>query len=224
MPHPPNDGSTHWFSEVSKRLMHLWFYKATGTALFTAIFFYSYFAVLESPIYPVTIMATTAVDDWIAFWPPAFYIYASLWLYTALMPALQPNLLRLMGYGCGIGLLCLTGLVVFVFFPTAVPFSSTDWLTAPSLSLLRKIDLSGNACPSLHVATAIFTGLCLQRTLSSLVCPRWLLVANWVWCVLIVYSTMAIKQHVMWDVLAGILLALVFGWLYPKFEKQLVSA
>jgi membrane-associated phospholipid phosphatase len=224
MPYAPNDGATHWFSECSKRLMHLWFYKATGTALFTAIFFYSYFAVLKSPIYPVTIMATTSVDDWIAFWPPAFYIYASLWVYTALVPALQPNLLRLLGYGCGIGLLCLTGLVVFVFFPTAVPFSSTDWLTAPSLYLLRQIDLSGNACPSLHVATAIFTGLCLHRMLSSLACPRWLLVVNWVWCVLIVYSTMAIKQHVMWDVLAGILLALVFGWLYPKFEKQLGSA
>jgi F0F1-type ATP synthase assembly protein I len=35
---------------------------------------------------------------------------------------------------------------------------------------------------------------------------------------------MAIKQHVLWDVLAGILLALVFGWLYPKFEKQLSAA
>lgn len=221
MQHSSSDNPRHWFAECCQRLGHLWFYKATGTALFTAIFFYSYFAVLKSPIYPVTTMATTVVDDWIAFWPPAFYLYASLWVYTALVPALQPNLLRLMGYGCGIGLLCLTALVLFVVFPTAVPFSSTDWLTAPTLSLLRQIDLAGNACPSLHVATAIFTGLCLQRLLSSLDCPRWLLVANWVWCVLIVYSTMAIKQHVMWDVLAGILLALVFGWLYPKFEKQL---
>jgi membrane-associated phospholipid phosphatase len=216
--------SNTWVSVCVTRLMHLWLYKAAGTTAFTAMFFYSYFAVLKSPIYPVTVMATTMVDDWIVFWPPAFYMYASLWVYTALMPALQPNLLRLLGYGCGMGLLCLTGLVVFLVFPTAVPFSSTDWLTAPTLSLLRQIDLSGNACPSLHVATAIFTGLCLQRLLRSLGSPRWLLVANWVWCVLIVYSTMAIKQHVMWDVLAGILLALVFGWLYPKFENRLSAA
>ena len=218
------DNPTPWFAPCYQRLRHLWFYKTTGTALFTAIFFYSYFAVLKSPAYPVTTMATTVVDDWIVFWPPAFYIYASLWVYTALVPALQPNLLRLIGYGCGIGLLCLTGLLVFVFFPTTVPFSSTDWLTAPTLSLLRQIDLAGNACPSLHVATAIFAGLCLQRLLRSFGCPRWVLVANWVWCLLIVYSTMAIKQHVMWDVLAGILLALVFGWIYPKFEKQLSAA
>jgi membrane-associated phospholipid phosphatase len=204
--------------------MHLWVYKATGTALFTAVFFYSYFAVLKNPIYPVATMPTTMVDDWIVFWPPAFYLYASLWVYTALVPALQPNLLRLLGYGCGIGLLCLTGIVIFLFFPTAVPFSSIDWLTDPSLSLLRQIDMAGNACPSLHVATAIFTGMCLQRLLRNIGCPNWLLVANWVWCVLIVYSTMAIKQHVMWDVVAGTLLALIFGWLYPKFENRLSAA
>jgi membrane-associated phospholipid phosphatase len=221
MQHSPGGSSSHWLSECIRRLMHLWLYKALGTTAFMAIFFYSYFAVLKSPMYPVTTMATTMVDDWIGFWPPAFYIYASLWVYTALLPALQPNLPRLIGYGCGIGLLCLTALVVFVFLPTTVPFSSTDWLTAPTLSLLREIDLAGNACPSLHVAAATFTGLCLQRLLRSLGCPRWLLVANWVWCVLIVYSTMAIKQHVMWDVVAGTLLALVFGWLYPKFEDQL---
>lgn len=214
---PPNN----WVSVCIRRLMHLWLYKAVGTTAFTALFFYSYFAVLKSPIYPVTTMATTIVDNWIVFWPPAFYIYASLWIYTALMPALQPNLLRLVGYGCGMGLLCFAGVMVFLFFPTAVPFSSIDWLTDPSLSLLHQIDLSGNACPSLHVATAIFTGLCLQRLLRSLGCPCWLLIINWVWCVLIVYSTMAIKQHVMWDVVAGIVLALIFGWLYPKFEKQL---
>jgi membrane-associated phospholipid phosphatase len=221
MPHSSGGISTYWLSECTRRLLHLWLYKAIGTTAFTAVFFYSYFATLTSPIYPVAIMPTTAVDDWIVFWPPAFYIYVSLWLYTALIPALQPNLLRLVGYGCGMGLLCLSGIAVFLFFPTKVPFESIDWLSDPSLSVLRQIDLYGNACPSLHVATAIFTGLCLQRLLRSLGCPRWLLVVNWVWCLLIVYSTMAIKQHVMWDVAAGVLLALVFGWLYPKFENRL---
>lgn len=224
MQHAPSSTPTHWLSECTRRLMHLWLFKAVGTTAFMAVFFYGYFATLTSPIFPVATMPTTVVDNWIGFWPPAFYLYASLWLYTALIPALQPNLLRLVGYGCGIGLLCLTGLVVFLFFPTKVPFESIDWLSDPSLSLLRQIDLYGNACPSLHVATAIFTGLCLQRLLRSLGCPRWLLVTNWVWCALIVYSTMAIKQHVMWDVLAGILLALVFGWLYPKFENRLSAA
>jgi hypothetical protein len=213
-----------WYFEVYSRIMHLWFFKSTGTALFMVLFFYGYFSLLRMPVFPVVTMPTTWVDDAIGFWPPAFYIYTSLWLYTALVPALQPTFLRLIAYGCGIGSLCLTGLVVFLFFPTAVPFTaSADWFNDPSLSLLRKIDMSGNACPSLHVATAIFTAMCLNKLLRDMRCPSWLSVANWVWCTLIVYSTMGIKQHVMWDVVAGLMLALLFGWLYPQLEKRLVE-
>jgi PAP2 superfamily len=213
-----------WYSEVYSRILHLWFFKSTGTALFMVVFFYGYFSLLRMPVFPVVTMPTTWVDDAIGFWTPAFYIYASLWLYTALVPALQPTFLRLIAYGCGIGSLCLTGLVIFLFFPTAVPFTaSADWFNDPSLSLLRKIDMSGNACPSLHVATAIFTAMSLNKLLRDMRCPSWLSVANWIWCTLIVYSTIGIKQHVMWDVVAGLVLALLFGWLYPQLEKRLVE-
>lgn len=212
-----------WHVRAARRLMHWWFFKATGTAAFMGIFFYSYFAVLRAPTGPVTIMPTTWLDDAIPFWPPAFYLYASLWLYTALVPALQPSLLRLLGYGCGIGALCLSGLVAFSFFPTAVPFGFADWLVDPSLSLLRSLDMGGNACPSLHVATALFSALCLRRLLLELGGPGWIRLLNWIWCALIVYSTMAIKQHVFWDVLAGATLALVFALLYPHFERRLVE-
>jgi membrane-associated phospholipid phosphatase len=220
---PSSDLPRNWLSDCKTRLMHQWLFKASGTVLFMVVFFYSYFALLRSPAYPPTTMPLTQVDDWVAFWPPAFYIYASLWLYTALVPALQPSLLRLVAYGCGIGMVCLTGLVLFLFFPSTVPYVSADWFQDPSLSILRKLDMAGNACPSLHVATALFSALNLRRLLQSMGCPPWIHIVNWLWCVLIVYSTMAIKQHVMWDVVAGILLALIFGALYPKLEARLVE-
>lgn len=210
-----------WYIEGAARLMHLWVFKAGGTAAFMGIFFYSYFAVLHSPLGSVTTMPLTRFDGWIAFWPPAFYLYASLWIYTALVPALQPSLPRLVAYGFGIGALCLSGLLIFSFFPTAVPYTFSGWFTDPTLSLLRSLDLAGNACPSLHVATAIFTAMCMHGLLRGLAGPRWVKVANWIWCVLIIYSTMAIKQHVLWDVLAGILLGLLFGSLYGQLEKRL---
>ena len=210
-----------WYAHYARRLMHLWYLKAIGTSAFMAIFFYAYFAALNSPVHPVTVMPTTPVDSFVAFWPPAFYLYASLWVYTSLVPALQPSLLRLVAYGVGIGTLCLTGLLLFTFFPTAVPYSSSSWPADASLSLLHSLDAPGNACPSLHVATALFTALCLHKLLREMPSPDWLKTLNWVWCALIVYSTMAIKQHVMWDVVAGIALAAVFGWLYPKLEKRL---
>jgi membrane-associated phospholipid phosphatase len=212
-----------WHRQGVERLMHLWFFKATGTAAFMAIFFYSYFAVLHSPIGTVAVMPLTRFDDWVVFWPPAFYLYASLWVYTALVPALQPSLVKLLAYGCGIGSLCLSALVVFSFFPTAVPYEFSSWFTDPSLSLLRSLDMAGNACPSLHVATAIFTAMAMHKLLRDLQSPPWVRHASWLWCALIVYSTMAIKQHVFWDVLAGLLLGLVFGWLYSRLESWLVE-
>lgn len=212
-----------WYARGADRLMHLWFFKATGTAVFMAVFFYSYFAVLHSPIGVVTIMPLTVVDGWVGFWPPAFYLYASLWVYTALVPALQPSLLKLVAYGCGIGSLCLLGLVIFSFFPTAVPYEFSSWFTDPTLSLLRSLDLAGNACPSLHVATAVFTAMAMHHLLCELGAPLWVKRGSWLWCALIVYSTMAIKQHVFWDVVAGTALGLLSGWLYSRLEGWLVG-
>jgi membrane-associated phospholipid phosphatase len=213
-----------WQAQCVQRLKKHWFLKTVGTTLFMAIFFYSYFEILHQPIYPVFTMPLTAVDDWIVFWPPAFYLYVSLWLYSILVPALQPSFFRLVAYGCGIGLLCLIGLVCFLFFPTTVPYGSMGWFYDPQLSLLRKLDLAGNACPSLHVASAIFTAVCLQSLFRRIGCPTWLNRLSWLWCALIVYSTMAIKQHVMWDVVAGALLALCMAVLYLRFESTLTES
>jgi len=212
-----------WYALYGERLLHLWVFKATGTSAFMAIFFYGYFAALESPVHPVAVMPTTPLDDWIAFWPPAFYLYASLWVYTSLVPALQPSLLRLVAYGVGIGALCLTGLVLFTFLPTAVPYGPSSWPADASLSLLHSLDAPGNACPSLHVATALFSALCLHRLLREMPSPGWLKVLNWLWCALIMYSTLAIKQHVVWDAVAGIALALPFAWLYAQLETRLAD-
>lgn len=207
-----------WQKECWRRLLHRWYFKSIATASFMAAFFYAYFAILHSPLYPVTIMGTTRLDDWIPFWPSAFYMYASLWVYTSLVPALQPNISRLFIYGFGIGFLCLTGLVIFVFFPTAVPYASADWFNDPALVILRELDMTGNAFPSLHVASALFTAICLHRQLMSIGCPTWLKMTSWVWCACIVYSTLAIKQHVVWDALAGLLLGIIVALIYVKFE------
>lgn len=215
------ESASGWPGRAARRVLHLWPFKAIGTATFMAIFFYSYFEAVRSSVRPQFVMPTTWLDDRIAFWPPAFYLYASLWLYTSLVPALQPTLVRLLGYGCAIGSLCLSGLIVFTLFPTAVPFGFADWLVDPSLSMLRSLDMGGNACPSLHVATAIFSAGCLQRLFAGLGAPRWVNMLSWAWCALIVYSTLGIKQHVVWDVVAGAALAAAFLFAYPAFDRRL---
>jgi membrane-associated phospholipid phosphatase len=70
-------------------------------------------------------------------------------------------------------------------------------------AVLKGLDASGNACPSMHVAASVFTGFWMDRLLQAMAAPRW---TRWLlagWCVAIVYSTLAVKQHVLLDVIAG---------------------
>jgi hypothetical protein len=189
----------------------LWWLKAVGTTVFISVFFYAYFFVLNQPMGSAWVMPLTVVDGWVALWPPAFYFYVSLWFYTALAPALQPSFTRLLIFGVFIGGLCATALLIFYFFPTVVLFPALVVPPGTALAQLSQIDGSGNACPSLHVACSVFTACSLHRLLAETACPRAIRWSNWLWCGLIVYSTMAIKQHAFWDVLAGGVLGALFS-------------
>ena len=93
--------------------------------------------------------------------------------------------------------------------PTVVPVPDIDWSRYPDMNFLKNIDAAGNACPSLHVATALFSSLWLHRSLRRINGPCWLMAVNALWCAGIIYSTMAIRQHVAVDVAAGILLGAI---------------
>ncbi|MGC4060289.1 MAG: phosphatase PAP2 family protein [Aquabacterium sp.] len=88
-----------------------------------------------------------------------------------------------------------------------------DWALYPGAAMLKGVDAAGNACPSLHVATAVFSALWLEwsvpRTPKSRIF-RW---CNLAWCAGIAYSTLATKQHVAVDVACGALLGGVMAML-----------
>lgn len=200
---------------LGERLRRLWWFKALGTSLFMYTFFVAYLELLHNPAYPVFEMPLTWVDRHVGFQPWALAVYASLWIYVSLPAALAPDVPRLFSVGWHMGALCLAGLLFFVFWPTAVPPAAVDWGLYPGYALLKGIDRGGNACPSLHVATALYAGLWLAGELRELRCGRAWQLANWLWCGLIIFSTLATKQHVMLDVLAGGALALVVAALSP---------
>ena len=124
-------------------------------------------------------------------------------MYTALPVALQPDFHRLTRYGWHIGLMCVLALAVFVFWPTSVSGAVGPRDAGGSFEMLYRIDTNGNACPSLHVAAAVFSVLWLRAILRQIRAPAWLGGLNWLWCLAIAYSTMAVKQHLLIDVLAG---------------------
>lgn len=202
-----------WYRQFLLRLLPLFWLKAIGTTVFMTLFFTAYLHLLKSPAHAVTVMPLTAVDRWLAFNPSALPAYLSLWLYTSLPPALMIDWRDLVRYGGSIGGVCLLGLALFYWFPTAVPPAMVDWSMYPGFDFLKKIDTAGNACPSLHVAAAAFSGVWLHRQLGEMGAGRWVLLVNATWGAAILYSTLATKQHVFLDLVAGLALGLIGVWL-----------
>jgi membrane-associated phospholipid phosphatase len=196
-------------AQVFARFKCLWWLKAVGTCCFMLCFFHFYFLVMRAPLLPVQVLSATPLDNAIPFQAHWFYVYASLWVYASLAPALMPNFLSLLKYGVFVGIVCLIGLIIFYIYPTAVPFDTTQYANAVLLKPLHELDKTGNALPSLHVACALFTAFSLHRILRELEAAKWLVWINALWCLAIVYSTMAIKQHTVLDVVAGAALAVL---------------
>jgi membrane-associated phospholipid phosphatase len=200
-------------AEAFIRFKHLWWLKAIGTSLFMVVFFRFYFSIMHAPASVVSLQTLTTLDLLIPFQAQWFYLYASLWVYTSIAPALMPSFLKLLEFGIFISLLCAIGLMIFNYFPTAVPYDTSQLANADLLKLLHDIDQTGNAFPSLHVACAIFCGLSLNKTLKDIQTPNFMRYINLLWCLGIVFSTLAIKQHSLLDVGGGIFLALtIFGF------------
>ena len=187
--------------------------KAVGTTAFMSLFFVAYFAILHHPLISTTVMPLTPLDAWVAFTPRAFPVYVSLWVYVSLPPALFSSFRPLALFGLWIAALCLFCLAIFWLFPTAIPAPGIDWAQYPEMAFIKGLDASGNACPSLHVASAVFSAFWLDRLFRVVGAPRWTGYASQTACLAILWSTMATRQHVMLDVLAGTLVGSLFALL-----------
>lgn len=185
--------------------------KFTGTTVFTCLFFVAYFHLLRHPAGAVTTMPLTFVDRWIAFRPEALYAYLSLWVYVGFGPGLQRSLATLVAYAAWIVAMCTAGLVLFYLWPTTVPPMGFDASGFPGFALLQGVDAAGNACPSMHVAAAMFTVVRIAEILRVAGAPVSLRLLNVAWFVAIAWSTLATRQHVALDALAGAALGLAFA-------------
>lgn len=188
------------------------------------VFFWAYLFLLKNPVFPVVTMPLTVVDRWIGFSPLALVPYLSLWIYCSLPVMLTPTRHQLLNFGAWIGLMCLLALTIFYWWPNAVPAADIDWALYPSVAFLKSVDAAGNACPSLHVAAAVYSSFWLYWQMQALRLRRRTQVVQVVWGIAIVYSTMATKQHVSLDVLAGMALGALFAWASRWFDRKLPQA
>jgi membrane-associated phospholipid phosphatase len=217
-PYPPSP----WLADMTLRLRHHLVLKVLGISGFMWVFFIGYFHTLRHPAFPVFEMPITELDRLIPFQPQALAAYLSLWLYVGIAPGMLLTLRESLVYALWVAALCVAGLACFYFWPTAVPPSGIDMSIHAGFNLLRGVDAAGNACPSLHVAAATFSAIWVDRLLHHIRTPAALRVFNAFWFAAIVYSTLAIKQHVALDALAGALLGIAFavlslrGWTWVE--------
>lgn len=171
----------------------------------------AYFWVMEHPagLRATTIVPVLAVDQWMNVQEWALLPYASLWPYVCLASALMAQKSELLAYTLRTTVLCGVGLLIFWLFPTAVPDFGVNWQAYPALEFLKSKDGGANALPSLHVGFAMFTLVMLDAQLRICRAPNWVRVVSVFWALLIVYSTMATRQHVFLDVAAGAILGLL---------------
>ena len=198
-----------WVQSLFRRLRTLWVTKMVGTTLGISGFFVLYFWVLRSMAAEAVTVPMTPVDHWIHVSEFALLPYVSLWLYVSLAPALAANMAALRMYIAGALVISGLGLATYWLFPTTTPGFGIDWSDYPALQMLKASDLGGNAFPSLHVAFAAYSAVVIASELRALGAPPWLRGGNWLWCAAIVYSTLATRQHVLLDVLGGLLLTFV---------------
>ena len=218
----PSSLAPSWHRQIADRVAYLWPLKALGTMGFMVLFFLGYFAVLRNPLTPPLDMPVTWLDTWIGFSPSAFPAYVSLWVYVSLAPALLGSLRSLLGFGLWMGWMCLFCLAIFWLFPTSTPPFSIDWKAYPEFALIKGLDAAGNAFPSLHVASAVFSAFWLKRVFGQLDAPKTLQWLSALQCSVIIWSTIATRQHVVLDALGGVIVGVVFAALSFRQTRGVV--
>jgi hypothetical protein len=190
-------------SRLAARVGRLFWLKTLWTAGGISLFFVAYFWVMRHPLSEVSVMPMIWIDHWIGFQPLSFPLYATLWLYIGLAAALTRDFRDLVAFGVASVAISAVGLAIFMLLPTKVPDFGIDWSLYPSLQFMKSVDVSGNACPSLHASFCVFAAGVLHAQLRSLEAPRWLIVGNVLWSLGILLSTVATRQHVALDAIAG---------------------
>ena len=203
-----------WTHELGRRVRTLLVLKMLANLSGIAAFFYAYFWIMRHPLSAATVIPVIWIDDLVPFSPQSFFLYASLWVYVALGSLFTKDGRELAAWAAACFSMIIVGLGIFMALPTKVPDFAVDWSQYPSLEFLKAVDASGNALPSLHAAFAVFTGVVLHGQLTAIRAPRALLACNALWCLGIVYSAIATRQHVALDVIAGSVLAGVASIVY----------
>jgi membrane-associated phospholipid phosphatase len=152
-----------------------------------------------------TEMPVFAVDRAVPFGSGWTWMYLSVFLLVPIPALLLADRALLKRQALELGVVGFISNAIFLLWPTSVPRPAATG-TSVAWRVLTAGDLPVNACPSLHASLAVFAALWIVPALRN----RYALIAAaWCWTLAILWSTLATKQHVLVDILAGGALALL---------------
>ena len=148
------------------------------------------------------------VDRLIPFSPPWELVYVSIYFYIFVVVAYVRDARLFRRVALSFALMQFTCFAIFLALPVGIQRTAALDLQGSFLqwgvALNYTIDQPRNLFPSLHLANAFMVSLLLFHVRRGI--GAWALA----WSALIGYSTMAVRHHFFADVVAGIVVALVF--------------
>ena len=197
--------------QVWRRIAALWPMKLGVTAVVNVFFWSFYFFLSRHPLLPVHALPMTRLDTWAGFRPsPWAWVYASSFLFTGITPWLIVSREDLRRYILGFALLSTMSFALFALFPVASP-RPADLEANTFLILITRVDGPLNAFPSLHAGCLVYTLALVRHLFGPRLNPPVATVLL-IWAGLILFGTLATKQHYTLDLLAGGLLGWVADW------------
>ena len=163
-----------------------------------------YYALEQLRLFPAQPIKLTAVDRWVSFDDRAVFVYLSLYLLLPLPVMLITRFEELRRAASGLAIIAAVSHLFFLLYPTSVPLPRPLAGEANFVyALMTQIDQPLNACPSLHASLAVFAALWCGQLLRGKRAGALLTAGIWLWVVTILYSTLASRQHLVWDLVAG---------------------
>ncbi len=177
-----------------------------GYLVFCALYQGSAAAAFRAPM----VLQPTAIDLAVPFVAASIWIYLSQFLLLPwALASARDDAARSRAFYSML-LATLLAAVVFVLFPTCVPRPPApgEGLLGLAWQALHLADTPNNALPSLHVTLAAIAGRLLWQR------RRRLIAVAWPAC--IAASTLTTDQHVVWDIVGGLLVAALAWMLTPR--------
>lgn len=191
---------------LGRRVRACWRLKLALLAGLTTAFCVPYVFLAHHAFFPVRSLPLLWIDRRAGFDPDWVWVYQSVYLLTGTLPWLATSREQLMRYVRGFIALATISFAIYVFFPVQIPRPFTADPTG-LYWLLLLYDGPYNAIPSLHAGFLYYTLAFARRVFGPP--PTWIAMVLISWSLLILWSTLATKEHYAVDLVAGIALAVV---------------